>query len=67
MLIELGHDHITALQEERKNPPRLYDACRTRVFTQLGYNPMSKAEKLPLPRQIIRHLQYMEAEELHKN
>ena len=48
---------IAGLYEERKYPPRLKILCREIIFRHLGYNPMPKAEKLPLPRVLIGFVQ----------
>ena len=45
---------ITDLYEERRNPPQLEILCRTKIFKQLGLNPIPKVEKLPLP-QSLKH------------
>ena len=50
---------------ERKNPFHLNVICRTKIFQQLGYNPIPKAEKLPLPRSLIHFVQFQDVEDLH--
>ena len=50
---------------EGRNPSRLNIICRTKIFHQLGYNPISKAEKLPLPRILINFVQFQDVKDLH--
>ena len=38
------------LIEARKHPARLDILCRSKIIQQLGFKPISKVEKLPLPR-----------------
>ena len=54
------------IQYERKNPPCLDALCRTKIFQQLGYNPITKAETLPLPRKLIDFVQGKDIKGLHK-
>ena len=54
-LVEQLVPHKASLEElieARKHPPQLIHLCRAKVFQQLGYNPIPKAEKLPLPRML---------------
>ena len=53
------------IQNERKNPPYLDVLCRTKIFQQLGYNPITKAERLPLPRKLIDFVQGKDIKGLH--
>ena len=53
------------MHKKRKYPPRLDMLCRAEIFQQLGYNPMPKAEQLPLPRSLIHFVQYRDIKELH--
>ena len=55
---------ITDLYEERKNPPQLNILCRTKIFKQLGLNPIPKVEKLPLPQSLKHFVQCEDIEEL---
>ena len=54
------------LQNERKNPPRLDVLCRINIFQQLGYNPITKAEILPLPRMLRDFVQGRDIKGLHE-
>ena len=56
---------LMELYEERKNPSRLTILYRTKIFQQLGYNPIPKAEKLPLPRCLISFVQFRDVEDLY--
>ena len=56
---------LTELYRERKNPSRLNNMCRTHIFQQLGYNPIPKADKLPLPRNLINFVQFRDVEDLY--
>ena len=56
---------LMELHEERKNPSRLTFLCRTKIFQQLGYNPIPKAEKLPLPTCLISFVQFRDVEDLY--
>ena len=49
---------IADLYKERKNPPQLVILCRTKIFKQLGLNPIPKVEKLPLPQTLKHFVQY---------
>ena len=58
-----GHETFTAqLLETRRQHQYLKDLCRTKVFHGLGYNPMSKAEKLPLPRTLKEFIKFKDNE-----
>ena len=50
---------------KRKYASRLDMLCRAEIFQQLGYNPMPKAEQLPLPRSLIHFVQYRDIKDLH--
>ena len=50
---------------ECDNPLHLNVICRTKIFQQLGYNPIPKAEKLPLPRCLINFVQFQDVEDLY--
>ena len=56
---------LIELCRERKNPSRLNIMCRTKIFQQLGYNPIPKADKLPLPRNLINFVQFRDVEDLY--
>ena len=56
---------LPELYAERKDPARLNAICRTKIFQQLGYNAVSKAEKLPFPRSLINFVQFREVEDLY--
>ena len=56
---------LMELYKERKNPSRLTILCRTKIFQQLGYNPIPKAENLPLPRCLISFVQFTDVEDLY--
>ena len=44
------HELFTAkLMEACRQPQPLTVLCRSKIFQQLGYNPVVKVEKLPLP------------------
>ena len=54
---EFGKKSFEQILNGRKNPPWLDVLCRTKIFQQLGYNPITKAETLPLPRKLIDFVQ----------
>ena len=56
---------LRKLYKERKNPSRLNIMCRTKIFQQLGYNPIPKAEKLSLPRSLTNFVQFRDVEDLY--
>ena len=39
------------------NPPTLQVFCRTKIIQHLGYNPLWKAQKLPLPTGLKKYVQ----------
>ena len=49
----------------RKQALRLTLLCRAKIFKQLGYNPMQKAEQLPLPRSLREFVQFRDLKDLH--
>ena len=55
---------VADLYEERKNPPQLEILCRTKIFEQLGFNPIPKVEKLPLPQSLKHFVQCKDIEGL---
>ena len=62
---ELMKNFLMELYRESKHPSRLNIMCRTKIFQQLGYNPIPKADKLPLPRNLINFVQFRDVEELY--
>ncbi len=50
-------NNVAGLRQERKHPPPLAILCRSKIFQQLGYNPIPKAAKLPLPNKLIDFVQ----------
>ena len=56
---------LMELYKERKNPSRLTILCRTKIFQLLGYNPIHKAEQLPLPRPLINFVQFKYVKDLY--
>ena len=56
---------LMKLYEECKDPPHLTTFCRTKIFQQLGYNPVDKTEQLPLPRCLINFVQFREEQDLY--
>ena len=57
--------YLEEISKERKNPPRLDVLCRAEILYELGYNPVSKAENLPLPRMLIDFVQGKDIDGLH--
>ena len=56
---------LIELHRESKNPSCLNIMCRTKIFQQLGYNPIPKAKKLPLPTSLINFVQFQDVEDLY--
>ena len=56
---------LVELYRESKNPSRLNVMCRTKIFQQLGYNPIPKAKKLSLPRNLINFVRFRDIEDLY--
>ena len=56
--LEQMPDLTAELMAARKLPPRLLILCRAMIFKHLGYNPIAKAEKLPLPKKLKNFIQF---------
>ena len=56
---------ITELMEARKNPPSLQLFCRTTIIQHLSYNPLWKAQKLPLPKVLKEYVQLKNVDIVH--
>ena len=57
------HETFTAQRLETcRQHQYLKDLCRAKVFHGLGYNPISKAEKLPLPRTLKEFVKFEDIE-----
>ena len=50
--------YMAELLERRKQPPFLLRLCRDKIYQHLGYNPVQKAEMLPLPRTLKDFIQF---------
>ena len=58
-------EYFEKLDKERKNSSHLDVLCISEIFYQLGYNPVPKAENLPLPRKLIDFVQGKDIDGLH--
>ena len=58
---------ITELMEARKNAPPLQVLCRTKIIQHLSYNPLWKAQKLPLPTALKEYVQLKNVDVVYRD
>ena len=64
---ELIRVAVADLVEARKNPPPLQVFCRTKIIQHLSYNPLWKAQKLPLPTVLKEYVQLKNVDVVYKD